>query len=58
MKKGQKKAEISKKIKTLDKNASAQKMEALKKAYAEAANDPELKELINDWRITDCEGWE
>lgn len=42
---------------TLDK-ALEEKMKALKRAYAEAENDPDRQELIEDWRITDTEGWE
>lgn len=42
---------------TLDK-ALEEKMEALKKAYAEAANDPGQREVAEDWKVTEGEGWE
>ncbi len=42
--------------KSFDK-ASEEKMKLLKKAYAEAANDPGQKEVAEDWKITETEGW-
>jgi len=42
---------------TLDK-ALEEKMDLLKKAYAEAANDPGQREVAEDWKITETEGWE
>lgn len=42
---------------TLDK-ALEEKMEALKRAYAEAEKDPERKKMIEDWKITEAEGLE
>lgn len=42
---------------TLNK-ALEEKMEALKRAYAEAANDPGQREVAEDWKITETEGWE
>ncbi len=42
--------------KALDK-ALLEKVEVLKKAYIEAEKDPSRKELINDWKDSDLEGW-
>ncbi len=42
---------------TLNK-ALENKMADLKKAYAEAANDPGQREVAEDWKITEAEGWE
>lgn len=38
--------------------ALEEKVKELKKAYAEAENDPDHQQLIEDWRVTDVEGWE
>lgn len=35
-----------------------EKMDMLKKAYAEAEKDPDRSKVINDWNALDIEDWE
>ena len=42
---------------TLNK-ALEEKMEALKREYAEAEKDPDRKKTIEEWKTLDAEGWE
>lgn len=47
-----------KKIKATEVTILEEKMNALKKAYAEAEKDPERNKVIQDWETLDMEGWE
>lgn len=38
--------------------ALEERMEALKKDYAEAEKDPDRKKTIEEWKSLDTEGWE
>ena len=38
--------------------ALEEKIDALKKAYAEAEKDPDRQETIDDWRALEGEGWD
>jgi hypothetical protein len=37
--------------------ALEEKMELLKKAYAEAEHDPDRQETINEWKVLEGEDW-
>ena len=39
-------------------NALEEKMEALKREYAEAEKDPDRKKTIQEWKVLDTEDWE
>lgn len=44
-------------IKTTLKKSLEKKMHSLRQAYVEAEQDPDRKEVINDWKVLDGEDW-
>lgn len=40
------------------KKSLEKKMHSLRQAYVEAEQDPDRKEVINDWKVLDGEDWE